>query len=129
MVGLLENRQGIADALREGPLAEPALPPEPWFGGPRPGPGVPTLRVQERGGVITARWRGASGGAVPRAWAVSVRSGEGWRTLLLPGTARSYPLGAEPDAVAVRGVGPGWVLGPASAWARRWTVKQERADP
>ncbi len=80
-VALVRNRRGIADALAQGPYAEPALPPEmAWLArGARPS--TPRVDVPaESDQSVVARWR--SGGTESETgwhrWVVWTRYGERW---------------------------------------------------
>lgn len=84
MVALMENRQGIADRLRNGPYAEPALiPPSPWLGRRRPSqPAVQAERDPDRR-EIHLSWRSASNDDV-RVWALYTREDNRWKMQLIP---------------------------------------------
>jgi uncharacterized lipoprotein YddW (UPF0748 family) len=122
-VGLVENRQGVADRLLAGPLARPALPPVSWRGGNARVPRLASLGVHARpGGAAVGRWT-QEGDAGARAWLVQFRTADGWLTRVLPGAARSVeiegtgPLGTA-DAVAVTPIDGAWRLGRTHARAR-----------
>jgi uncharacterized lipoprotein YddW (UPF0748 family) len=106
---LMENRDGLADRLRETVYAQPALvPASPWLDDRTPG--RPRLRIRrddEAGGLrLTFRPRGDDR---VRLWVVQLREGGEWSTAILPGSQTSYPVeakgkGGRPDRVAVSAV-------------------------
>jgi uncharacterized lipoprotein YddW (UPF0748 family) len=106
MVALMQDREGLATSLQQGPYAEPALvPATPWLGADRPA--VPRLSLA--GGQPAVR-AGAGPGSVPVAWAVWQRVQGRWRFSVQPVRARDAmsvlalqePLrGLAPDAQAV----------------------------
>lgn len=82
MKALAQNYSGVADALREGPYAEPAIvPAAPWLAGETPTPGKPKLSSDG-----SSVWSASlEGDAVPRWWLVwELREGE-WRFRRTPG--------------------------------------------
>jgi uncharacterized lipoprotein YddW (UPF0748 family) len=121
MVALMQDRDGIATALRDGPYATPALPPlTPWIAGVPPAP--PQLRRATDGG-----WAIEPGpGEPPRLWAVwrqaeaAVAEAPRWQLQLLPGAERR--IAAEGggtlvvhavDRLGRASVGAVWALPPA----------------
>ena len=112
MAALLNNREGIADLLREGPYAEPALPPAtPWLDEPAPGPlqvglpsaapGAPALALLPAQGAPlrhVVRWQ---------------RKGRAWSADPLPALGLdAVPLDPDADIAVLAGVGRTGKLGP-----------------
>lgn len=96
MVGILQNRQGVADALGEFLAEEPALVPAAWRATKPQRLGV-RAEVVTSDHAVTVRWRTAS--KKPRLWAVQTRTSAGWTLQILPGDAASVELDApSPDA-------------------------------
>lgn len=95
MVALMQDRDGIATLLRQGPYAQPALPPAtPWLGDRAPP--APALR----GGGARVEIVPATGAAVAR-WAVWRQRGGRWQfDVLAPATTVLDATGAERVAVA-----------------------------
>ena len=106
MVALMQDREGLATALQQGPYAEPALvPATPWLAVDRPA--APRL---SRAGEAPAVRAGAGPGSPPVAWAVWQRVQGRWRFAVQPVRSRDAmsvlalqePLrGLAPDAQAV----------------------------
>ena len=91
MVALMQDRAGIATALRNGPYRAPALAPAtPWLDDERPLP--PAL---EHG--WSGRWRlRVVSGVAPFVWAVWRRVGGTWRFAVQPAADRDIePAGAD----------------------------------
>lgn len=87
MIALMKNYNGVADALRGGPYAQAALPPEsPWLANAKPD--APKL---EPGEDHSFKWR-EDGDSKPMWWAVWRRYGSKW-------IAEVYPAGK--DAMTV----------------------------
>jgi len=103
MVALMQDRDGLATALRAGPYAVPALvPATPWAGTARQRqpPAAPKLRREADAALIDP---GApSLGAAPvRLWALWRLGRDGWRFALQPERERRIALdGAQALAVA-----------------------------
>lgn len=88
---ILQNRGRIADSLASELYAQPALPPaSPWLGGAAPA--APMLSVSGRPGQEGIILAPGPGPARVSTWIVQRRSGRGWRTELLPGTAERAPI-------------------------------------
>ncbi|HEY0778359.1 MAG TPA: family 10 glycosylhydrolase, partial [Gemmatirosa sp.] len=88
MQTFMRNTAGVADSLRVGPYAEPALvPASPWL--PGRAPGAPSV-VIARGGRPHVALEPAPGDVEPWLWVVQLREGERWDTVVLPGSAREY---------------------------------------
>jgi hypothetical protein len=79
----MKNSGGIADKLKKGPYAAPALVPEsPWLGHETPEkPDVSAKRVE--GGVAVEMK--VPKGKEPWQWLVRVFTTKGWKTSILPG--------------------------------------------
>ncbi len=83
MVALVENRRGVADALRNGPYAASALvPASRWLAGDAPLPGKAAVTVTAAADGVNVAWRPESGGAYRAV--VRARYGETW-SMLDPG--------------------------------------------
>ena len=83
MKGLMQNYDGIADKLKSGLYAEPALVPEsPWLGRERPAKPEVTARHNDRGVEVEM---GLPSGRSPWQWLVRVRTGDDWQTMIVPG--------------------------------------------
>ena len=90
MVALLQDRDGLATRLKAGAYAQAALPPAtPWLASGAPG--RPSLSVDAADPGLARLAPGA--GKQAALWAVWRRSAEGWRFEVLPGQARSLPIG------------------------------------
>jgi uncharacterized lipoprotein YddW (UPF0748 family) len=116
MVGLLENRRGVADRLAERALAGPAVTPaSPWLGADAPAP--PSARLAEHGAAVRITPR--AGRVEPRRWAVQARHGVAWTTTIAPASTRELALGSAshpPEEVIVTAIGPnGVTAGPVTA--------------
>lgn len=119
MIALMQNRRGIADTLRAGPYAQPALTPAtPWLAGGRPLPAAPGLRVSG-GESVMIEWTAPAKDA-GRWTLVSTRLGEQWSHRVQTAASGSLMV-SEPgvDAVAVAGLDELSRLGPATVWVRR----------
>ena len=93
MVALLQDREGLATALQQGPYAEPALvPATPWLG-TQP-PAAPALAWASGpsglSGELAVR-AGAGPGTAPVAWAVWQRVQGRWRFMVQPVARRHGP--------------------------------------
>ncbi|MEN9627130.1 MAG: hypothetical protein RJA10_356 [Pseudomonadota bacterium] len=96
MVALMANRDGVADRLRDGPYAQPALTPAtPWLAEPPPQPPAFTLQ----GGQL---WPRQGGGPPLRQAVLWQREGDRWQW-------RARPLPAA--APLPRPPGPAWLVG------------------
>lgn len=117
MKALAKNFGGVADRLREGPYAEPALVPEsPWIArGAKPAqPQVASTR--KTGESLTVQVKLAAG-EPPSHWVVRVRRGERWRLSIAPAEGLTYGLTSVadpelPDEVAISAVNRQGVEGP-----------------
>jgi uncharacterized lipoprotein YddW (UPF0748 family) len=90
MVALLQDRDGLATRLKAGNYAQAALPPAtPWLAAGAPGQPALSVDTADPG---LARWMPGDGNP-PALWAVWRRRAGGWRFEVLPGPARSLPIG------------------------------------
>ncbi|MFM7205583.1 MAG: glycoside hydrolase family 10 protein [Planctomycetaceae bacterium] len=110
MKALAENHDGVATKLADGPYAEPALVPaiRPPHG---PVPVAPAV-ARDATGVAFALPPGDHHPAW--LWVVRSRSGDVWRTAILPGRAERHDLAADVDEVAVSAVARDGREGPAT---------------
>ena len=101
MQPLMRNTAGVADSLRFGAYAAPALvPASPWL--PGHAPAAPNVAIG--GGarpVVTLQ--PADPEDAPWLWVVQLRVGMRWTTVILPGAAREYV----PTRAAVRTLAAG----------------------
>lgn len=83
MIALLQNRRGIADALRDGPYAHHALVPATTWVESVP-PAAPTFDITVLpGGTVRLDWRATTEDPVWQ-WGVWVKSGDDWRFSTYP---------------------------------------------
>ena len=110
MRALAEDFDGVATKLAAGPYAEPALVPavRPPHGFPPLAPAV----ARDATGVAFALPPGEQ--APAWLWVVRTRSGDGWRTTILPGRAGRHDLAADVAEVAVSAVARDGREGPAT---------------
>lgn len=121
MIGLLEDRQGVAQELRELLAPSPSLVPPAWNAAQ---PDRVKLRadVVGDGTRVVARWR-VLDGRRPRLWAVHARTGEGWTLSIQPGDSDSLvfnassPLAA-PDAIVLTPIAANRRALASVAWTR-----------
>ena len=94
MKALARNYDGIADKLKNGLYAEPALVPESsWLGDTSPAkPRVKATRIasgvaveMNQTGAGSGDPRTTAGEKAPWQWVVRVRTAEGWQTAIVPG--------------------------------------------
>jgi hypothetical protein len=122
MKALMRNSGGIADKLKKGLYAEPALVPEsPWLGHETPQKLELSAKRTDSGIAVEMRMPGPAGSGDPRTtageprtskspwqWLVRVRTNKGWKTAILPGSTNeqlvALPNGAEARSVIVSGV-------------------------
>jgi uncharacterized lipoprotein YddW (UPF0748 family) len=91
----------FAKGLRTGCYPEPALPPaSPWLDSTPPS--KPRLDLIE-GTTWRATWTPGPGEAAWQ-WLLQTRTGERWKTILLPGATSEQALTSPPEAVALRAV-------------------------
>ncbi len=115
MAALAANRDGIADRLREGPYAQPALPPAtPWLAEAAPAkPEVSLTRIGPTG-MARLSWR-APTGSPPWRWVVlQLRKQGEWEALHLPSSSPGERiLDREVDQAVLWTVGRTGLSGPA----------------
>ncbi len=116
MKALAANRGGIADALRDGPFAEPALVPEtPWLDAEAP-PSPADVAVLDAGEAWRVQWSPGPGEPAWR-WLVHTRYGSSWRWVsVAPDKSRveipKSSNGESLTAVGVAALDRGWNAGP-----------------
>jgi uncharacterized lipoprotein YddW (UPF0748 family) len=94
MAALMQNRAGIADQLRAGLYAQPALvPATTWLGGEAPG--VPAAKLAKAGGATRVTLQ-AGAGKAPAVYAVWARYGNQWRFSTAPAARGALDLGDDP---------------------------------
>jgi uncharacterized lipoprotein YddW (UPF0748 family) len=101
-IALMENRKGIADALKTSVYAYPAvIPTSPWLNTPKPAtPRVVVARTSA--GANQVQWQ-AQGNVPVRQWAVHVRYGKRWSFYVYPSGVRAISPG-DADEVIVSAV-------------------------
>jgi uncharacterized lipoprotein YddW (UPF0748 family) len=122
MKSLLQNRQGIGEALLKEVYTQTALPPaSPWLVPSLPGkPGLSVTNAAD-GGALQANWTPAGTNRV-HSWLLQSRRGGEWSTETLRGDQRSRAWeagGAPPDVIAVTPLDRCWNAGPSSVMERR----------
>jgi uncharacterized lipoprotein YddW (UPF0748 family) len=101
MKALMRNSGGIADKLKRGPYAEPALVPEsPWLG--HETPEKPEVSAKRTDGGVAVELKVPDGKA-PWQWLVRVLTNKGWKTVVLPGGMNEQVV-ALPNDVDARSV-------------------------
>jgi uncharacterized lipoprotein YddW (UPF0748 family) len=129
MVALAANRDGIADRLREGPYAQPALPPAtPWLAEAPPARPEVTLTPLDQAGTVRIRWEAPAGSPPWSYVVVQVRKARSWHIshLPVPGEQQARVEGGA-DLVVLRAVGRTGLTSPAAVLARQggaWTPGQ-----
>lgn len=106
MIGVLEDRRGVADRLRR-EMAEPAfVPPSPWLNGPPPA----TPRVREQSGrlVLTP----GRGGAPVRRWAIQYDLSNQPKIDARPASDAAVPMPVGARNITVTAVGPNGTTAP-----------------
>lgn len=133
MIGLLENRKGVADLLASGVFAEPALiPATRWI--PGDAPALPSLRISQRERQLRVSFRASPR---PARWVVQSRCGGVWTTEILSGRTRIHtiPFGVSDhsvDALVVRAVGRTGILSEPAAFSppiSPATVPDSQSEP
>jgi uncharacterized lipoprotein YddW (UPF0748 family) len=90
---LQANRQGVADSLRSGVYAQPALvPATPWLSRAKPAKPIVTMRADTVAGGMTLVFRPGVSTDKVWLWGVRTRNGDTWTTAVLPGAQRSLTL-------------------------------------
>lgn len=99
---LLQNRQGIADALQSGPYSQPALSPVYSWLDSRPPP-PPELVVHDSGNTLGFAWKSKATEPIQN-WYIQYREKNQWKTQVFSGQVLScvFPAGEVPDAFSVR---------------------------
>jgi len=94
---LMQDREGLATTLRNGPYSEPALiPASPWLDWRFPD--KPRLRVDGEGKI---KWETAHLEKVS-SWVLQTKEGDFWNTSIFPGSARSARLSGSPEIICIR---------------------------
>ncbi len=116
MVALAANRDGVADRLREGSYAQPALPPAtPWLAEPPPARPEVTITPLGPSGAVRVSWQAPAGSPQWRYVVLQVRRNGQWETLYFPVPGGATQVLEESFQTAlVRGVGRTGLEGPAS---------------
>lgn len=100
MAALMENRQGIADQLKAGHYASPALvPATPWLGSLRPG--VPPVTAKKVAGAVDLK---LVPGEETTHYAIWSRHGSEWRFAVAPLARTAWTVVDETNAVVVSAV-------------------------
>ncbi|MFY8082369.1 MAG: glycoside hydrolase family 10 protein [Rubrivivax sp.] len=113
MAALAANREGVADRLREGPYAQPALPPAtPWLAEPPPARPQVTITAASPGQGVRLAWQATPHTPPWRHALLHVRSAGRWDTLQwpVPG-AGTHLLGESADRAVLQGVGRTGLVG------------------
>jgi uncharacterized lipoprotein YddW (UPF0748 family) len=101
MKALMKNSGGIADKLKHGLYAEPALVPEsPWLG--HDTPAKPEVSAKRTDGGVAVEMKVPRGNE-PWQWLVRISTPKGWKTSILPG-ATSEQIVNLPNDVDARSV-------------------------
>ena len=115
MVALAANREGVADRLREGSYAQPALPPAtPWLAEPPPARPEVTITPLGTSGAVRVSWQAPAGSSPWRYVVLQVRRNGQWETLYFPVPGGATQVLEESFQTAlVWGVGRTGLEGPA----------------
>ncbi|XVJ58911.1 MAG: family 10 glycosylhydrolase [Tepidisphaera sp.] len=100
---IVSDAGGVRTGLARGPFAAPALvPATPWLDDVPPAAPLLSVEADAKGG-IAVRWTMASAtDEASRVWAVAVRAGQQWTTIIAPGAERNFTAtGTGIDAVAI----------------------------
>jgi uncharacterized lipoprotein YddW (UPF0748 family) len=105
MAALVQNRKQVADLLRDGLYAEPAVPPAAtWLDAKAPPPpaglelmpvvpaATATTQSATRPASVRASWQAAANGEPVWLWVVQYKAGKSWRTKVLPGRQTAVTL-------------------------------------
>ena len=127
MVALAANRGGVADRLREGLYAQPALPPAtPWLAEPPPARPDVTLTPLNPPGSVRVHWQAPAGTPPWRHVVLHLRREGQWETMHLPATSVHHQvLHAAADRAVVHAVGRTGLSGDAVTILQRagaWTL-------
>ncbi len=106
MKALMKNKEGIADKLKKGPYAEPALVPEsPWLG--HETPEKPDVAAKRTDAGVALEMKSPAG-KPPWQWLVRVLTTKGTKTSILPGAISEQivpmPNDADARSVTVSGI-------------------------
>jgi hypothetical protein len=114
MASLAANREGIADGLRQGPYAQPALPPAtPWLAEPPPARPEVMITPLGQAGAVRVSWKALTGSPPWRYVVLQVRRQGRWETALLPASASvMVQLDDTMDRAVLRFVGRTGLEGP-----------------
>jgi hypothetical protein len=116
MKSLLENREGIADRLRDNAYQQPAVPPACTWVDDQP-PAAPLVSIQETADGLSAEWKAGCDQTVRR-WCLYTLRGSQWQLSIVHGDQSSTDLSNQLDppvrAVAVRALDQAGNLSPAS---------------
>ncbi len=120
MIGLLQDRQGVAAELKRFLSGESALVPASWRAA-APGPIDLRAEVLDETDEVTIRW--TLRGPRPRHWVVQSRTSEGWSHRVLPGDAASMTMNAAsphaaPDAIVLTPIATNRRAHASVAWIR-----------
>jgi uncharacterized lipoprotein YddW (UPF0748 family) len=100
MVALMQNRKGIADQLRTGSYATPALvPATPWLGNVKPG--LPRVKAVKSGKGIELNLAAGKANALYTVWA---RHGDEWKFTVVPATKVDWTVPDDAQLGAVEAV-------------------------
>lgn len=120
MIGLLQDRQGIAGDLRAALGDTPAIVPPAWRAGPPPTfPARADAMASEKSVIVKLR----NATPKPRLWALQTRTSQGWSLRLVPGSAENVTVDASspdsaPDAIVLTPIASNRRAGDSIAWVR-----------
>ena len=101
MAALMDNRQGIADQLKAGHYATPALvPATPWLGSDAPA--APAVAVKRAAGQVQLKIAPVKDAAHYAIWS---RHGSVWRFAVTPAAKPEWTVAGDADAVIVSTIG------------------------
>jgi uncharacterized lipoprotein YddW (UPF0748 family) len=106
MKALMKNSGGIADKLKKGVYAEPALVPEsPWLGHETPAKPQVSAKRTDDGVALETK---VPSGKEPWQWLVRISTAQGWKTSILPGAASEQivhlPNDVDAKSVVISGI-------------------------